>query len=176
VERETRGIGVRIPRAIRQANAPKAQKPAIELDIDPTEAWIRWASGLHLSPRFDRFAYDVPFLTHLVNLIGTEPEDVEQDLTPIEADAPAVDGRPMHKGTGNTKGVEAHHMKAWLQIVNLSRQAGSDLLGWHRSSIVKALSGERNVTEGQAVRFLEVVAKLDDWQRLQYVAMVKGME
>jgi len=82
----------------------------------------------------------------------------------------------MHKGTGNTKGVHAHHMKAWLQIVNLSRQAGADLLGWHRSSIVKVLSGERNVTESQSVRFLEVLAKLDEWQRLQYVAMVKGTQ
>ena len=165
---------MRVPRAIRQANALKEQKPAVELGVDPAEAWIRWASGLHLSPRFDRYAYDVAFLTHLVNLIGEEPECIEDEIETIEADAPPVDDRPMHQGTGNTKGVEAHHMKAWLQIVNLSRQAGADLLGWHRSSIVKALSGERNVTEGQAVRFLQVLARLDEWQRLQYVAMVRG--
>jgi hypothetical protein len=174
--RETWGNGMRIPRAIRQANELKAQKPAVELNIDPTEAWIRWASGLHLSPKFDRYAYNVAFLTHLVNLIGEEPEYVEEESPAIEADALAVDARPMHKGTGNTKGVHAHHMKAWLQIVNLSRQAGADLLGWHRSSIVKVLSGERNVTESQSVRFLEVLAKLDEWQRLQYVAMVKGTQ
>ena len=167
---------MRVPRAIKEANAQKQQKPAVELNIDATEAWIRWASGLHLSPRFDRYAYNVAFLTHLVNLIGEELEYIEDEIETIEADAPAVDDRPMHKGIGNTKGVEAHHMKAWLQIVNLSRQAGADLLGWHRSSIVKVLSGERMVTESQSVRFLEVVARLDEWQRLQYLAIVKGME
>ena len=32
------------------------------------------------------------------------------------------------------------------------------------------------VIESQSVRFLEVVARLDEWQRLQYLAIVKGME
>jgi hypothetical protein len=167
---------MRVPRAIKEANELKAQKPTVELNIDPAEAWIRWASGLHRSPRFDRYAYNVAFLTHLVNIIGEEPEHIEDAIETIEADALAVDARPMHKGIGNTNGVEAHHMKAWLQIVNLSRQAGADLLGWHRSSIVKVLSAERNVTESQSVRFLEVLARLDEWQRLQYVAMVKGTQ
>ena len=166
---------MRIPRAIKQANAPKAEKPVVELDIDPTEAWIRWASGLHLSPRFDRFAYDVPFLTHLVNLIGTEPEYVEEEPPAIEVQGEPVE-RLLFQGSGNWEGVESRHVACWLRVVNSTRQAGADLLGWHRSSIVKVLSRERRVTEAQAVRFLEVLAKLDEWQRLQYVAMVKGME
>ena len=167
---------MKVARAIREANERKQQLPTVTLDIDPTEAWIRWASQLHTSPRFDRYAYNVAFLTHLVNLIGEELEYIEDEIEAIEADAPAVDDRPMHKGIGNTKGVEARHMKAWLQIVNVTRQAGADILGWHRSSLVKVLSRERMVTEAQAVRFLQVVARLDQWQRLQYVATVKGME
>ena len=165
---------MKVPRAIREANAQKQQLPTVTLDIDPTEAWVRWASGLHLSPRFDRYAYNVAFLTHLVNLIGEEPEWIEDETAPV--DAPVFDDRLLHQGSGNSKGVEAHHVKAWLQIVNVTRQAGANILGWHRSSLVKVLSGERMVTESQSVRFLEVVARLDEWQRLQYVATVKGME
>ena len=165
---------MKVPRAIREANERKQQLPTVTLDIDPTEAWIRWASGLHLSPRFDRYAYNVAFLTHLVNLIGEEPEWIEDEITP--ADAPVIDDRLLHQGSGNSKGVEAHHVKAWLQIVNVTRQAGADILGWHRSSLVKVLSRERMVTEAQAIRFLQVIARLDEWQQLQYVATVKGME
>ena len=165
---------MKVPRAIKEANAQKQQLPTVTLDIDPTEAWIRWASQLHTSPGFDRYAYNIPFLAHLVNLIGEEPEYIEDETAPV--DAPVIDDRLLHQGSGNSKGVEAHHVKAWLQIVNVTRQAGADILGWHRSSLVKVLSRERMVTEAQAVRFLQVVARLDEWQQLQYVATVKGME
>ena len=165
---------MKVPRAITEANERKQQLPTATLDIDPTEAWLRWAAQLHTSPRFDRYAYNVPFLTHLVNLVGEEPESIEDEIAPV--DAPAVDDRLLDKGLGNSKGVGAHHIKAWLQIVNVTKQAGADILGWHRSSLVKILNRERLVTEAQAVRFREVVAMLDDWQQLQYVATVKGME
>lgn len=165
---------MRVPRAIKEANDRKQQLPTVTLDIDPTEAWIRWASQLHLSSRFDRYAYNVGFLKHLVNLIGEEPECIEDET--VAVDAPEVHDRLLEKGCGNTKGVEAHHLRAWLQILNVTRQAGADMLGWHRSSIVKILSRERMVTEAQAIRLREVLARLDDWQQLQYVATVKGMQ
>jgi hypothetical protein len=165
---------VRIPLAIRQANAPKAQKPVVELDIDPTEAWIRWASGLHLSPRFDRFAYNVPFLTHLVNLIGEDPEP-EEVAEPAPEAGEETERPLLHRGLGNTQGVEAKHVLAWVQLMNVSRQDAADILGWHRSSVVKILSHERLVTETQAVRFREVIRGMEHWQRLQYEAMLEGI-
>ena len=167
---------MRVPRAIKEANELKARKPAVELNIDPTEAWIRWASELHLSPRFDRYAYNVGFLTHLVNLIGEEPEHIEEERETVEPDAPFTQDRLLFQGTKNWEGVEAKHVAAWIQVLNLTRQAGADILGWHRSSIVKVLSRERHVNETQAVRFLEVLPRLDEWQRLQYLATVKGMD
>lgn len=165
---------MKVPRAIKEANDRKQTLPTVTLDIDPTEAWIRWASQLHTSPRFDRYAYNIPFLTHLVNLIGEEPESVGDEE--VAVGAPEVDERLLHQGLGNSKGVEAHHVRTWLEILNVTRQVGADILGWHRSSLVKILSRERMVTEAQAIRFREVLARLDDWQQLQYVAIVKGME
>lgn len=165
---------MKVPRAIREPNARKQEVPPVTLDIDPSEAWLRWAAQLHTSPRFDRYAYNIPFLTHLVNLIGEDPESIEDEIAPV--DALAIDDRLLNRGLGNSKGVGAHHIKAWLQIVNVTKQAGADILGWHRSSLVKILNRERLVTEAQAIRFREVVAQLDDWQQLQYVATVKGME
>jgi hypothetical protein len=166
---------VKIPRAIKSASERKQQKPPVELGIDPAEAWIRWASELHLSPRFDRYAYDVAFLTHLVGLIGEQPEHIEDDALVVEVETDPADTRVLFQGTGNWKGVEAKHIASWLRILNLTRAAGADILGWHRSSVIKVLTRERHVTEAQSVRFLEVLARLDDWQRLQYVAMVKGL-
>lgn len=165
---------MKVPRAIREANERKQQLPMATLDIDPTEAWLRWAAQLHTSPRFDRYAYNIPFLTHLVNLIGEEPEWIEDETAPV--DALAIDDRLLNRGLGNSKGVDAHHVRAWLQIINVTKQTGADILGWHRSSLVKILNGERLVTEAQAVRFREVVAKLEHWQQLQYLATVKELE
>jgi len=165
---------MKVPKAIRQANEARVRVTVEEPELDETGAWIRWASRLHLSPRFDRYAYNIPFLKHLVHLVGEDPEPEE-----VAGPAPEAGGeteRPvLHRGLGNTHGIEAKHIRAWVQLLNVSRQEAADLLGWHRSSVVKILSHERLVTETQAVRFREVIRGLEHWQRMQYEAMVEGV-
>ena len=150
----------------------------VTLGIDPAEAWIRWASELHLSPCFDRYAYDVAFLTHLVDLIGEQPEQIADDPPgqaeeTEETEDSAEPGRGVMTGNGNGIGIESQHLAAWLQVLNLTRQAGAILLGWHRSSVVKILHRERHMTQFQSERFLQVLDQLDSWQRTQYLAMTR---
>ncbi len=141
-------------------------------DATINDAWIRKVSTLHLYHDFDEYAYNIPFLRHLVSLIGlpVEGEDEEPERIVVET----VDDDPTPTGTGNTRDIHWRNVDAWIKACNLTRQGAADELGWHRSSLSKILHRERLVNEEQAVGFVKVIEALEGFKYLQYLAILKG--